>query len=513
LLFVSPLRPVVSSAEALLKSHEMATFVRSTGDVVKVAGGIAVKAVFWPVLLPFHVACATKDFVGWTVHQAVAQTSGALMQKQQQLTAGDLSKSNSSAEKSNDNEENGPQKGHPLGGILQFVPVVLDTAGRIKDEIGATVFAIVAPPTPATKGVNASKAVQQDKEMLERLKIPVFSGTDAPETPTATTPTPQPLGVTRADFTKYLMRVEDLNVYTPGTTKAHVLFIDLSAEYGDKLLRTECFDKLAERALSLSTPPTSGAPDSPDVAWGTEGNTAKLLRKRSNQTPERWEETLRSDILLWSGNFRNRRAGGSTHASFPLYLARGVVEGLGPRDMLEMMWDNRKTCQYNHFCAGREDVLQIDDRLLLSKNVHTGTKVVRSETRVPLTSLTVHLVTVMHCRALPGGPQEGYMIVSRSLVSGMAGYHTKATSGKIEKTKTEILWGVNIFRCVPGHPRQTDLTSLSQMSSSMVPQFVSHRIGIMGIEDFFRNVRNPKIEVEPESSPVSPTSDRLVSPV
>ena len=104
------------------------------------------------------------------------------------------------------------------------------------------------------------------------------------------------------------------------------------------------------------------------------------------------------------------------------------------------------------------------------------------------------------------------MIVSRSLLSGMAGSHISHSSPEkkglqkhINKSKSEILWGVNVFRGVPGHPGQTELTSLSQVASGMVPKFLSQKIGIMGVEDFFRNVRSPNPKVAPCSSPESPS--------
>ena len=186
-----------------------------------------------------------------------------------------------------------------------------------------------------------------------------------------------------------------------------------------------------------------------------------------------------------------------------MFLARGIVDRMSPREFLELLWDNERTCEYNNFCMGRKDAIKIDDRLLSSRQVHTGTKVVRSETRAPFTGLSVSLCTMMHCRALPGGPDEGYFILSRSLVSGMAGYHTNE-SKSIQKSKSEILWGINVLRAVPGHPGQTELTSVSQVASTMVPKFLSQRIGVMGVEDFFRNVRSgPKVDA---CTPVSPSS-------
>ena len=96
----------------------------------------------------------------------------------------------------------------------------------------------------------------------------------------------------------------------------------------------------------------------------------------------------------------------------------------------------------------------------------------------------------MHARTLvEGSEEEGFVIVSRSLDSGMAGCHVGSAKRVERNNKNEILLGVNIIRPVPGHPELTDLMSISQVSSSVVPQFLAFKIGMMGVEDFFNNVR------------------------
>jgi hypothetical protein len=94
----------------------------------------------------------------------------------------------------------------------------------------------------------------------------------------------------------------------------------------------------------------------------------------------------------------------------------------------------------------------------------------------------------MHVRPLEGADEGGYVIVSRSLYTGSAGPRFSA-EGVEPTTKNEILWGINVIRRVPNHPHLTDLTTLSQVGSTLVPKFLATRIGLMGIEDFFRNVR------------------------
>jgi len=118
-----------------------------------------------------------------------------------------------------------------------------------------------------------------------------------------------------------------------------------------------------------------------------------------------------------------------------------------------------------------------------------GAKVIKSETKIPFTSLSVFLSAVMHARSLGDRPEDGYMIFSRSLDTGRAGCHIGKKTEVDQSNKNEIILGVNIMRPVPGHPDLTDLISVSQVSASMVPPFLAFRIGMMGVEDFFKNVR------------------------
>jgi hypothetical protein len=116
--------------------------------------------------------------------------------------------------------------------------------------------------------------------------------------------------------------------------------------------------------------------------------------------------------------------------------------------------------------------------------------------RVPFAGITVKAVCLMHVRPLT--TNDGYIICSRSLDIGPSGIQTATSivqqlrcnngSSTISPAKNEILWGVNIIRSLPNHPNGTELTSLSQVGSA-VPSFLAQKIGLMGIGDFFKNVR------------------------
>jgi len=503
----------VNSLERLLQSEEMSSFLGSTQQVIQLAGGLAIRTALMPVTLPFHVALATRDFCCWTAHQTIAQTTGAV----RQLT-NDRSDNGEQQQGKKDNAPDRHVQIHGKANALDGLLHLLQVAGKVKDEIGAAVVSIITPPNPQNSAKKKS-TIADDEERLRRLELPVFPENSLKKPQSRAVPTSRPTvktvptlsassSVTPADYSKYLLRVEDLNV--TDSNQQRLLFFDLSSDYRDPVLLRKCLDELAIQGLALTTthapniPPETESAIHPIIEWKTEGTTAKLLRKKAIQSPERWQEILRSDIFMWSGSFSKTSCVSSTYRQHPLFLARGVIANRSPRDFMEMLWDNKRTCEYNVYCLGREDVFCIDDQVLTTKKALSGTKVVRSETRVPFTALSVTLCTMMHCRPLPGGPKDGYMIVSRSLLSGMAGSHISdsifCNEKSVDKCKSEILWGVNVFRAVAGQPEQTELTSMSQVASALVPHFLSQKIGVMGVEDFFRNVRNTNPKMSSASS-------------
>ena len=237
---------------------------------------------------------------------------------------------------------------------------------------------------------------------------------------------------------------------------------------------------------------------SKDLDWKCEGNTSRLLKRMHKESVLERLQTLQSGTLVWSGKFRPQS---ESNSQFSLYLARGIFP-FSTREILHLLWDNNRTAEYNNFCLGRKTILDLsenneesltNDELLLSEKVHTGTKVIESETRVPFTSFTVKVQCLMHCQKLEG--DTGYVIVSRSLHKGPAGTRFEGNSGKndnsgIESSGNEILWGVNIIRHIPNHPHLADLTSLSQVGFSLgVPKFLASQIALKGVDEFFSNVR------------------------
>ena len=323
---------------------------------------------------------------------------------------------------------------------------------------------------------------------------------DSTSTKTATSVSVReaPPNVTPSDVSKYLLRVDDVNVMLPpnpaSDRELRVVFVDIGAEFDDESLTTEALNQLISRGIDFASSNAAvevrfnsqGVAPKADfsIEWKPQGQTKKEL-KRLSQLPESAVfESLRHQVLIWSGSFRGRSYHGCDQT---IFMARGVVKG-SPREFMNLMWDSNRTSEYNNYCLGRKDVRIIHDDILSGGS--SGAKVIKSETSIPFTSLSVSLTALMHARAIGDDPDDGFIIFSRSLNVGRAGYHTsKKHIDDLRGSKNEILVGVNYMRPVPGNPHLTDLISVSQVSASMLPPFLAFRVGMMGVEDFFKNVR------------------------
>jgi hypothetical protein len=312
-----------------------------------------------------------------------------------------------------------------------------------------------------------------------------------------------PSGATKADISKYLLRVDDVNVLAPpnpaSDRNSRALYVDLDPEFGDDNITNDALSQLIQQGLDISSSnpavdvtlnknsSTNSNPSckssSIDIEWKPEGKTKKELKRLTQLPPDDFYEALRSQVLIWSGKYHGRAYHGSDN---PVFMARGIVNG-SPQSFTLKLWDSTRTREYNNYCLGRKDVLVIHDDV--SSGGPTGAKVIKSETKVPFTSMIVFLTALMHAKALGDNPEDGYMIYSRSLDTGRAGCHV-GSKHKIERNNNEIILGVNIMRPVPGRPDLTDLISVSQVNASMIPPFLAFRIGMMGVEDFFKNVRS-----------------------
>jgi len=529
----------VSTAHALTQSREVNQFVHASGNLLLSAaqtttgvaigvGGTVVKTASLPVTVPLYLTAAATDqiinitgfVVGGVLHHAI----------------GNGDKSNRSEVSKEEGTEDGcqvvsrRQQHRPtqdlLDNVLNFVPFVVDTV--VKKAINSVqkpalhnTHQAIARSQPSTTHTASAPALvsaggRSDVDgcntgFLDRLRLDVCpmeedeeesSGfvDDSTSTKTATSISVReaPPNVSLSDVSKYLLRVDDVNVMLPpnpaSDRELRVVFVDLGAEFEDESLTTDALNQLISRGKDIASSNSAVEVrfDCQSVAtkvdfsieWKPQGQTKKEL-KRLSQLPESAVfESLRRQVLIWSGSFQGQSYHGCDQT---IFMARGVVKG-SPREFMNLMWDSSRTSEYNNYCLGRKDVRIVHDDILSGGS--SGAKVIKSETSIPFTSLSVSLTALMHARAIGDDPEDGFMIFSRSLNVGRAGYHTsKKHIDDLRSNKNEILVGVNYMRPVPGHPHLTDLISVSQVNASMLPPFLAFRVGMMGVEDFFKNVR------------------------
>jgi hypothetical protein len=519
------------SLGSLVQSSEMATFLTTSSRVVSCAGDLALQTALLPVTLPMHVMCTTVDFMA----NVVSSTTGALMHHatvrlhssaERTITITDAVAANP---RSDDNGTKAKpsvadqNQEHNLGeglvhGIFGLSDLVFGLADHVTKEVGSIMVHMVAPVlgastgegaagresdlvtiAPLTKAVSSTNGkvvshLSDDDNFLERLRLD-FS--DVPSHSSEQVTDPSNTAVVAKGHSRFLLRVEDIGFEQKIGT---VAYIDLQEK--DHQLITAALERLVMAGLTLIANHPTVRMSHPydtntlsDIAWKMEGSTSKLLRKMVQLSTLERLQVLQKETLVWSGKYKIDADG--TNRKAPFYLARGVVPK-SPRDFLHLLWDNSRTGEYNTFCLGRKTLLTIADDILLKSPANGpvyGIKVVQSETRVPFTSLSVHVNCLMHVSEL-AAPDDGYVIVSRSLDSGPSGTHveepTSNVASKVSRPKNEILWGINVLRAVPNHPDRVDLTSVSQVGSSLVPKFLAGKIAMMGLQEFFDNVRNPK---------------------
>ena len=264
----------------------------------------------------------------------------------------------------------------------------------------------------------------------------------------------------------------------------------------DEQLSSKAFEALLDQGLTLVSMGIDYAQSNDIVTWKPEGETRKLLKAKETMINPTVHMLLEQQALVWSGTFKPGRY---RDLDSPLFLSRGVVPG-SPRRIFELFCDSSRTQEYNRFCLGRSDLVVIQDENTVSPEGKVKViKIVKSETRVPFTSLSVTMSTLMYGVELDfdddatldniDSTRESFIIVSRSLTSGGAGYHLDCNNVERD-VKSEITWGVNLMRSVPNNPHVTDLVNVSQANSSFVPRFLTHRVGMMAVENSFNAMRS-----------------------
>jgi hypothetical protein len=465
----------VNHAEALSKTREMECFLTSTREVFHSLTGIAIHGavtavhiVSFPVVFPLHVIGATTNILISTCTH-VATHSVATVTSIVASPIDGIHILNSA-------------KDNVLCHFSDAVPSVLHAVDGIKNCVGSIALGLFKPLL-RTKQIEDQSSLSSSRDvdreaLLERLRLDIPPCQKLTNEKIEFNSTP--------DFSKHLLRVDDLGVLSNrGKT---FCFIDLCTDYFDEEISSRVFDALLLDGLALLSSGVDKGSTKFDgmIKWKPEGPTKRLLQSKERMKFNEWNILMEEQLLIWSGFFIG---GQQLDVESPLFLSRGIVPG-SPRVLFDLLCDSSRTTEYNRFCLGREDIRILEHQTNpLSNGREKIIKIVKSETRVPFTSLSVIMSTLMCAYELEGNElNDAFVIVSRSLVCGKAGNRCDC-KGNESENKNEIIWGINLIRRVEGNPNLADIINLSQVKSSFVPRFLTHKVGIMAVEKSFQALR------------------------
>lgn len=209
------------------------------------------------------------------------------------------------------------------------------------------------------------------------------------------------------------------------------------------------------------------------VDWkAADSKTRKLLE--SSDVHALQNALKEDDILVWVGKFKQEGHG----SHLPLVKTVSILP-MSPRNMAALLMDSTKVTSYNKMSLGRDDevVFQegIDTEVSSEDSnlrIDGEAKIVRNLTKPPLSKKLMEFVTVMYARKLradddvgPGvvgapGADGGYVVVSRAVNGGKWNPHSSDSEDQAERTRSEILLGVNLIRSVHGSPDVSLLFSM-----------------------------------------------------
>ncbi len=376
-----------------------------------------------------------------------------------------------------------------------LVPIVINQAmlakqGRLKDGSEKT----VTLELPKEKQAKNNKMKYQHDKSLDRLLLDVRQPSETSgieeavfcvETDSLTLKL-KASAAKLANSSKFLLRVEDVNVTC---NDVRVFVVDLKKESADEKLTRDALSQLSQRSVDITLSnefvknmlpeqirEQSGSANKIAASWKPIGQTKQDYNRLQKLSQKEYYDALRGRCCIWVGKYLGEKYHGSEN---PFFMAQGVVDA-SPDEIFNILWDSNRTKDYNKHCVNRQDVLVVDNS---EKN---KAKIIESETKIPFTSMTVHLSALMCSKSLGN---DGVVIFSRSLGKGPAKYHSSQTAGQVKSSKNEVILGVNILRPVPGRPDLCDLISVSQVDASILPPFLKSRVGTFAVEDFFKNIR------------------------
>jgi hypothetical protein len=245
---------------------------------------------------------------------------------------------------------------------------------------------------------------------------------------------------------------------------------------------------LAQTAMKALV--TTGLDASLDqTMWVANGPTAKLLKSgawddtvfvsydEQQPIPVPYEKGAKGemDVLVWSGTFSHKYYG----CDLPAIRCEAIVN-MSPKDLADLLVDSNRVKEYNKMSIGRDDILVLQD------DEKCVTKVVVGRSKPPMLGKILQLKTLLHMEELPGGSQNGFVVVSRA-VSHADDDEATADPKVIH---SEMLMGLNIIRAVDGEPDRCVLINVNHLMSPMIPMFMAKKLGLSSAVNFINDIRS-----------------------
>lgn len=235
------------------------------------------------------------------------------------------------------------------------------------------------------------------------------------------------------------------------------------------------------------------------IEWKPADTTTKKLLELNDEEAVQSALLADENILVWIGKFKNDGHG----SHLPLVKTTSILP-LAPRDMAALLMDSEQVTSYNKMSLGRNDEVVFQEGIDQDADgsamgIAGEAKIVRNLTKPPLSKKLMDFVTVMYARRLKaddnvgigvmGGSYEGgYAVVSRAVSGGRWGNGSQDEE-ESERTRSEILLGMNLIRTIPGEENKCEVTAVTHCNSPSVPKILARSVGVKGAVDFVRDIR------------------------
>lgn len=258
-----------------------------------------------------------------------------------------------------------------------------------------------------------------------------------------------------------------------------------------------------QTALSASTSISgagAGVDDGECIEWKPADTKTRKLMEMADDKVLR-QALAEEDVLVWIGKFHVEGHG----SHLPIVKTASVLP-LSPKDLAMLLMDSKRVQSYNKMSLGRRDEVILQEGIDTDADsgpmgIGGEAKIVRNLTKPPLSKKLMEFITVMYARRLElednvgvgimgGNHEDGYVVVSRAVSGGPWGDACKGEEGvESERTRSEILLGVNLIRSIPGETNKCEVIAVTHCNSPSVPKMLAGSVGVKGAVDFIRDIR------------------------